>query len=82
MTDVNFMMLLVLAEQEAGDEKTAEDKKEIHSHPSTLKQYRGYVVEKNARPGRKWLHVMPYDEENRYGPQDVDLFEAIHERCA
>jgi hypothetical protein len=60
--ETNSMAFLVLAEEQTGNQKTAEDKEEIHARPS------------RTRKGRQNARVMEKHGDDRYTAEDIQPF--------
>ena len=58
----NCMAFLVLAEEQTGNQKTAEDKEEIHARPSRTRKERGNV------------RVMDHHGDDRHTAEDIQPF--------
>ena len=58
----NNMAFLVLAEKQTGNQKTTEDKEEIHARPSRTRKERPYA------------RVMEEHDDNRYTAEDIQPF--------
>ena len=75
-SDAERVILLILSEEQPGNEEPAQHKKQIDRNPADLMPNRGDRPDRRRRVGRRQLHVAPEDQNDRYAPQQVQLLHA------